>query len=398
MVQKNINWRAMAMLSSGHLWTDINQGAVPALLPFLIAERHLSYTAAGGLVLAATASSSIVQPFFGQYSDRHPLPWLIPAGVGLAGIGVGLVGIAPNYLLLFLSIVVAGIGVAAFHPEGSRFANYISGSRRASGMSFFALGGNIGFAVGPVLVSLCVVAFGLRGTLWLIVPAGIMVVLLARAVPRFMTFRPALQGEQARRADMLNNWAAFSRLTGVIACRSFAYFGLLTFVPLYVVAAFKLSKAQADAALTVALVVGAAGTLLMGWLADRWQRRGVVIISMAVATPCILGFVLVGNVALALILLVCGVATVTAPFNVTVVMGQEYLPANLGIAAGVTLGLGIGVGGIGTAPLGILADHLGLQVTLLTVAMLPVLGALIALTLPRRQGGARDKSMVENWN
>jgi MFS transporter, FSR family, fosmidomycin resistance protein len=165
MQQHGINLRAMAILSSGHVWTDINQGAVPALLPFLITELHLSYVAAAGLVLAATASSSIVQPFFGQYSDRHPLPWLVPTGVALAGTGIGIAGIAGNYILLFISFVLSGIGVAAFHPESSRFANYISGNKRASGMSFFALGGNIGFALGPLLVSFLIVTFGLKGTL-----------------------------------------------------------------------------------------------------------------------------------------------------------------------------------------------------------------------------------------
>src|SRR5437016_4263431 len=130
MKQTGINWRAMATLSSGHLWTDVNQSAVPALLPFLITAQKLSYVAAAGLVLAATASSSIIQPFFGQYSDRHPLPWLMPVGVALAGIGIGLAGIAPSYPLLFISIVLSGIGVAAFHPESSRFANYVSGNKR----------------------------------------------------------------------------------------------------------------------------------------------------------------------------------------------------------------------------------------------------------------------------
>ncbi len=178
MKQNSINWRAMAVLSSGHLWTDVNQVAVPALLPVLIVEQKLSFVAAAALVLAATASSSIVQPVFGQYSDRHPSPWLIPTGVALAGIGIGLAGIAPNYALLFISIVLSGIGVAAFHPEGSRFANYVSGNRRASGMSYFALGGSLGFALGPVLLSFFVVTFGLKGTLWLLVSVAVMTLIV----------------------------------------------------------------------------------------------------------------------------------------------------------------------------------------------------------------------------
>lgn len=384
MQQNGINWRAMAILSSGHVWTDINQGAVPALLPFLITELHLSYAAAAGLVLAATASSSIVQPFFGQYSDRHPLPWLVPMGVALAGTGIGLAGIAGNYTLLFISFVFSGIGVAAFHPESSRFANYISGDKRASGMSFFALGGNIGFALGPLLVSFLIVTFGLKGTLWMLVPAGIIAMILAKEVPHLMTFRTGIQNKHAKSDKTLNDWGAFGRLTGVIVFRSFAYFGLLTFVPLYAITAFKISKAEANIALTPVLVLGAAGTLLTGWLADKWGRKRVVVTSMALATPLILGFVTTGNIVIGLIFLVLGGAAVIAPFTVTVVMGQEYLPANIGVAAGVTLGLATGLGGIGTTPLGIIADHFGLQTTLFIIAILPIMGAALTLTLPIR--------------
>jgi MFS transporter, FSR family, fosmidomycin resistance protein len=399
MQQHGINWRAMAILSSGHVWTDINQGAVPALLPFLITELHLSYVAAAGLVLAATASSSIVQPFFGQYSDRHPLPWLVPAGVALAGTGIGLVGIAGNYTLLFISFVLSGIGVAAFHPESSRFANYISGTKRASGMSFFALGGNIGFALGPLLVSFLVVTFGLKGTLWMLIPAGIIALILANEVPHLMTFRTGIQNNHASSDKTLNDWPAFGRLTGVIVFRSFAYFGLLTFVPLYAITAFKISKAEANIALTLVLILGAAGTLLTGWLADKWGRKRVVVTSMALATPLILGFVTTGNIVLSLIFLVLGGAAVIAPFTVTVVMGQEYLPANIGVAAGVTLGLATGLGGIGTTPLGIIADHFGLQTTLFIIAILPIMGAALTLTLPQSKLqpiGTIDTTTTEN--
>src|SRR5215211_466625 len=139
----------MAVLSAGHLFTDVNQGAVAALLPFLIAERGLSLAAAGALVLASTISSSVVQPLFGIFSDNRPIPALMALGVLLAGTGMALVGIAPNYPLIFLCVVVSGIGVAAFHPEAARFANYVSGSRRAQGMSFFSVGGNVGVASAP---------------------------------------------------------------------------------------------------------------------------------------------------------------------------------------------------------------------------------------------------------
>src|SRR3712207_6053668 len=151
----------MAVLSAGHLFTDLNQGAVAALLPFLVTERDLTLAAAGALVLGSTVSSSVVQPLFGIFSDNRPIPALMPLGVLLAGIGMSLVGLAPSYPLIFLCVVVSGIGVAAFHPEAARFANYVSGSRRARGMSFFSVGGNAGVALGPALTTPLVLIFGL---------------------------------------------------------------------------------------------------------------------------------------------------------------------------------------------------------------------------------------------
>src|SRR5436305_4087407 len=166
--------RGMAVVSAGHMFTDMSQGAVPALLPFLKSEMHLSYAALSALVLAATISSSVIQPIFGRYSDRRSLPQLMPLGVLFGGLGIAAAGVAPSYGLLFLAIVVSGLGVAAFHPEGSRFANYLSGAKRASGMSLFSVGGNVGFALGPLVVTPLLLAFGLHGTLFLAIPATLM--------------------------------------------------------------------------------------------------------------------------------------------------------------------------------------------------------------------------------
>src|SRR5437899_1273365 len=186
-----VDRRGMTVVSAGHLFTDVSQGAVPALLPFLKSHMHLSYAAVSALVLAATISSSVIQPLFGRYSDRRSLPQLMPLGVLFGGLGIALVGVAPNYGLVFLAIVVSGIGVAAFHPEGSRFANYLSGSRRASGMSLFSVGGNVGFALGPVMVTPLLLAFGLHGTLFMAIPTTLMALVLLHELPRLGTFRRA---------------------------------------------------------------------------------------------------------------------------------------------------------------------------------------------------------------
>ncbi len=382
MARAGVDRRAMATLSAGHLFTDISQGAIPALLPFLISKDHLSYAAASALVLAATISSSVIQPLFGHMSDRVSLPWLMPIGPALGGLGVALSGFAPSYGFLFGSIVLSGLGVAAFHPEGSRFANYVSGARRASGMSLFSVGGNIGFALGPVLLTPLLLIFGLHGTVFVIIPTGLMALVLAHELPRLKRFRTDVVGGRVHHGGEHEAWGPFAILAGVIALRSFVYFGLVTFIPLYYVHVLHTGKALANAALAAMLLGGAVGTLVGGPLADRFGRRTVLVGSMLLLPPLITGFVLSGPGLAIVFAAMAGAATI-ATFAVTIVMGQEYLPGRLGMAAGVTIGLSIGLGGIGAPLLGVLADADGLRSVFVTIALLPFGALALALALPR---------------
>ncbi len=382
---KGVDRRAMSVLSAGHLFTDLNQGAVAALLPFLISERGLSLTAAGALVLAATVSSSLVQPLFGIFSDRSPLPALMPLGVLCAGLGMALVGVAPGYAAIFAAVVFSGVGVAAFHPEAARFANYVSGARRARGMSFFSVGGNLGFALGPVVATPLVLLFGLPGTLLLVVPAALMAAVMFFEGPRMLRLVPQEEGEEDGKESPTERerWTPFVLMVAVVAVRSFVYFGLVAFVASYYERVLGTSPALGNAALAVMLFAGAVGTLLIGPLADRFGRRTVIVASMLILPPLIFGFTLAGPYAGMALLALVGAATV-GTFGVTVVMGQEYLPGRIGLAAGVTMGLSIGLGGIGAPVLGLLADSGGLQTTMLAIAALPVIGLLLSLTLPRK--------------
>lgn len=377
----------MGSLSAGHLFTDVNQGAVAALIPFLASGKGISLAAAGALVLAATTSSSIVQPLFGIFSDRKPLPILMPLGLLLAGLGISLVGVAPSYPALLLCVVLSGLGVAAFHPEAARYANYVSGSRRARGMSFFSVGGNAGFALGPALATPLVLLFGLPGTLFLALPAAIVAALLLHELPRLRTFQPRVVQEkkvpQSESMDATEAWWPFARMVGVVTLRSFVYFGMITFVALYYERVFGASKALGNTALTVMLAAGAVGTLVMGPLADRFGRRTVLAASMLLLGPLIFIFTLSGPLSGLAVLALVGAAMI-GTFGVTVVMGQEYLPARIGLAAGITMGFSIGLGGLGAPLLGVVADRYGLTTTMLTVAALPVLGLLLTLTLPSK--------------
>lgn len=385
-MKKGVDKRSMSVLSAGHLFTDVNQGAVAALVPFLVAERGLSLTAAGTLVLAATLSSSIVQPLFGYFSDRTPLPSLMPLGVMLGGAGISLVGVAPNYPLILLCTVLSGLGVAAFHPESARFANYVSGAGRARGMSFFSVGGNAGFALGPVITTPLVLYFGLPGSLFLALPAFLMGFVLFYELPRLLTFRPEAVAEASveREGDTQpEHWGPFARMVGVVTMRSFVYFGLVTFVAEYYIRILGTSTALANAALSVMLFAGAVGTLVLGPVADWVGRRAVLAGSMLFLAPLLYAFTLSGPLPGMVLLALIGAATV-GTFGVTVVMGQEYLPGRIGVAAGITLGFSIGIGGLGAPILGAIADNYDLTTTVLVLAILPVVGLALALSLPRR--------------
>jgi MFS transporter, FSR family, fosmidomycin resistance protein len=382
----------MAVLSLGHLCVDLCQGALPALLPFLIAAHGWSYGRASALVLAATLCSSVIQPLFGHLSDGRSLPWLMPAGVALAAIGISLAGVAGSYGLTFAVVVVSGLGVAAYHPEASRFANYVAGARRATAMSLFSVGGNAGLALGPAIVTPLALAFGLSGTpLVAVLPlavAGLLVAELARLV----RFRPAAATRatgSAGEETEPDQWRPFVRLTLAIAARSVVFFGLTTLVPLYFVGELHTSEGTANTALTVMLACGAVGTLVGGRLADRFSRRIVLRVSLGLLTP-LLVVMLSGGVGVAIAALAFIGAATIATFSVTVVMGQEYLPNRLGVASGVTLGLSIGVGGIAAAGLGALADATSLRTALEVLAVVPLPALALALSLPegRRPAGA----------
>jgi MFS transporter, FSR family, fosmidomycin resistance protein len=392
---RSFDRRAMAFLSLGHLCVDLCQGALPALLPFLIAAHHWSYGQASALVLAATVSSSIVQPLFGHLSDGRSLPWLLPGGVLLAAAGIALAGVAGSYGATFAVVVASGLGVAAYHPEASRFANYVAGERRATAMSFFSVGGNAGFALGPVLVTPLALTLGLGGTpLVAVVPAAV-AVLIARELGRLKGFRPSAEstdGDTAAGAEP-DQWRPFALLSAAVAARSVVYFGLMTLVPLYFVDELHASEATANTALTVMLASGAIGTLIGGRLADRFGRRVVLRTSMAVLTPLMV-VLLLGGVGVAIgALALIGAATI-ATFSVTVVMGQEYLPSRLGIASGVTLGLAIGFGGLGAAILGLVADATSLRTALEVVALLPLPALALALALPEGRAHVRRRPVA----
>lgn len=389
-MRAELDRRALGLLSSGHLATDLASGSLPALLPFLVVKFDLSYTLAAVLVLGSAISSSVIQPLFGFWSDRRGALWMLPSGVALAGIGIAFAANAPTYGVTLLLVICSGVGIAAYHPEGSKFTAYASGRRRASGMSLFSVGGNIGYALGPTLTTPLVLWLGFRGELLLIIPCLAVAFALALGTRYLSTFAPdggaqrAVQGEDRR--------GAMALLLGVVAFRSVAWFGLITFVPLYEVSLGH-SNAYGNHLLSLMLLVGGIGTLVAGPAADRFGRRPVLTVSTAATAPLMLVFLLAGGVPGTICLALVGVMIIST-FGVTMVMGQEYLPRHIGMASGLVIGLSIGLGGMAAVGLGALADAFDLRTSLFVSAASPLIALALCFLLPPTRTTARFEPEV----
>jgi FSR family fosmidomycin resistance protein-like MFS transporter len=264
----------------------------------------------------------------------------MPLGIATAGVGLGAAGLLPTYTLAWVAIGISGLGVAAFHPEAARYANYVSGDRRATGMSVFSVGGNLGFALGPFLTTPVLLLAGLGGGWALALPGVAMAAALLLALGRLRRSAPPRRvenlGPQGPAAEPRHpdRWGPFSRLTGALLCRSIVFYGLNTFIPLYWIGVLGQSKAVGGLALTLLLVCGSIGTLLGGRLGDRFPRRTVVLLATAATGPLLLALALTPAPPLATAMLVPLALAMYLPISLMVVLGQEYLPNQPGDGIG----------------------------------------------------------------
>jgi FSR family fosmidomycin resistance protein-like MFS transporter len=384
-VRRQIDRKAIAALSAGHFATDFANGALPALLPFLVQRFDLSYTEVGALMLVSALASSIIQPLFGLWSDRRGAVWLLPTGVALAGIGMGLAAASSSYSACLAFVTVSGIGTAAYHPEGSKFAAYVSGNRRASGMSLFSIGGNLGVALGALSTAPLLLVLGREGGLLLAVPSLVVTAVLLASMAYLAGFAP--EPTSTRPAVGEDRPGALALLLGVIALRSAGWFGLLTFVPLWAVSIGH-SKAYGNNLLALMLFAGGVGTLAAGPLADRIGRRQVLVATLIATPPLVIVFVAVGGWIGASALALVGVCVV-GTFGVTGVMSQEYLPSRIGLASGISIGFSIGLGGIAALALGAVADSIDLRTAMYACAAVPALAIVLGLMLPSSRAPRR---------
>jgi MFS transporter, FSR family, fosmidomycin resistance protein len=369
----------MRLWAAAHAVDDLYQGLVPACVPYFVLDRHYGYVAASGLSLAATLGAALPQLVTGVVVDRFRVGWMAGAGVSLAGLGVGLSGVLPGYALVWLVLFVSGLGVAMFHPAAGKAARQAAAGR-ASAMSVFAAGGNVGFFLAPVLATPALDALGLGATVLFIPPAVLAGFVLLRRRPRTGPARsPA-------RMVATDRWGPFALLTAVEVTRSVNFFGISTFIELYWITHLQASRPMAGVALTCFLLGGVAGTLLGGRIADRFGLTRTILVGNASAIPALIALRMCPSAGLALVAALASGITVRIPFSVLVKLGQDYLPSRPGTAAGVTLGLAVSAGGLAAPLFGAVAATHGPAAVFTLLCLLPVPAVALSLLLPEPSG------------
>ena len=388
-------------MSFGHMIVDTAQGVLPIITPLLADKLNLTFFQVGIIALASTFSSAIIQPVLGVLSDRHNISWLMPLGLFLSGFGLALTGMINSYGLLLLAVMLSGIGVAGYHPEGSKLTYLVSDEAKAgASMSIFSVGGNLGLGTGPVFATFLLGFSGLDSIYGVVFPGLFAALVFLYLLPRFnKILRAHLQevktekieeegiGEEKtqtidRHKEKTRKSSLFFLLL-YVAVRSWVHAGLVYFIPFYF-PAFK-NIAEPEYLVSIFLIAGVIGTLLGGPFSDRFGGRKGLVISMIVSVLSVYPFIHLSGFFVPVFAFIAGTALVST-FSVTVVYGQRLLPDNIGLASGLVLGFAVGMGSIGVSVLGVIADHFGLPLVMNILGFLPAAGIVVALVLPDDRG------------
>jgi FSR family fosmidomycin resistance protein-like MFS transporter len=380
---RTFNLKVLLLLSLGHLVTDVYQSSLPALLPFLKEKLDLTYTMTGVILMAASFTSSLIQPLFGFLTDKQEKPLLLPLGCLCAGVGFSFLTLAPNYATVLLLVIMSGLGIASYHPEGYKTAHFFTGERRVTGMAVFAVGGSGGFALGPIITVYTIQYLGLTSLPLMAVPALLFAVLIFMNWKRIAlpAKEPAAGPKAAATAVAPPDYWGLSIIIAIVMVRSWIQFGLMSYIPFYYINFLKGDPLYASKLVFVFLLGAAIGTLAGAPLADRWGHKRYLSWSMLLSAVLLPFTLLAAKGALLFVTLgLVGMITIST-FSLTVVMAQRMLPSNLGVAAGLMVGFAIGAGGICVTFLGVLADHFGVPFALRSIAILPLIGFILCLIL-----------------
>ncbi|HPH41666.1 MAG TPA: MFS transporter [Syntrophorhabdaceae bacterium] len=379
---KQFSLKVLLILSLGHLVIDIYQGALPATLPFLKEKLSVSYTMTGFILMMANFTSSVLQPLFGFYSDKKTKAVLLPIGLLSAGIGFSLLSISSNYIVVLFLVVISGLGIAAYHPEGYKTAHFFTGDKSVTGMSIFSVGGNLGFSLGPLFAIYIIKYLGFSSLPVIVVPS-----LLCTAI--ILSYKTTIAIPRAAHAEnqkdvsktSLGAYVSLFVVIMIVVMRSWTQMGLLTYIPFYYINHLKGDPLFAGNLVFVYLACGAAGTLIGAPFADKWGHKRFLRLSMFLATITLPMIFIPFVQKTYLIFFVLGLQgmLLISTFSVTIVMAQKLLPNKLGVASGLMTGFAIGTGGIGVTLLGLVADNFGVPVALESIMILPLVGFILSL-------------------
>lgn len=376
-------------ISAGHMSVDLTSGALPAILPFLVTERGMTYTQVAGLIFASAFLSSLLQPVFGYLADRVTRHWFMGAGIAISGLAMSTIGFFEEYWSIFVAISIMGVGSSMFHPEAARLVNLISGEHRGEGMAIFSVGGNAGFGVGPILAVAMLSLFGLKGvTIFAIIGLG-MGFATALLVPKIVKIsehkvglKTTIKKSTSSRPNAINDWPAFMRLTIILIGRSTIFSGIMTFLPLYCIYNLSISNETGSSLLSVYAVIGIFMTMLGGRLADRFDLISVIRVCTLCYVPALMLIIVAPKLSFVIALILPIAFATHGSYSPFVVLGQTYLAKSIGFASGVTLGLSTSLGGVISPLLGYFADSYGIEMAMYILVAIGFICTMSSFILP----------------
>ena len=365
-----------------HCINDFGQGSLAALIPFFIANFGLNYYQSASIIFCNTVVASVAQPILGYVADRWRVPWFIPVGFTVTLVSISAIALATSYEMILALSLIAGIGAALFHPEAALLVNRTQSNELGNAMGRFAVGGSAGFALGPLLAG-GVYVFGAQ-FLWLFTAIALIGVLLYVYAFTGSTDADVVgESKSSAKSTMTgtNDWASFGKLFFVIASRSILFSVLSIFIPILYITVINGEASASSLALTMYFAMGAVLTYMGGALSDKLGFLKTVRLGNLIFLPSVLVFIFVPNIwgfFGAMIPMAFGVFSQYGPITV---LGQKYLAKNAGFASGITLGLGITLGGLVAPYVGHLADIYDVQTALMTLIPVGLMGLLMSFWL-----------------
>jgi len=373
--------RLLAAISFCHLLNDMVQALLPSIYPILKSSLRLSFSQIGILTLIFQVTASLLQPLIGYYTDLKPKPFSLPIGMGFTLCGLLLLSVAPTFGWLLLAAALIGIGSAVFHPESSRVARMVSNGKHGFAQSFFQVGGNTGSAIGPLFAAIIVLPHGQSGVAWFAIPAvlGIAVLLRigfwSRTQQRNRLSEAAAESSNHLGLSRNRVLGAIAILAALIFSKYFYLASLTSYYTFYLITRFHVSVRTSQEFLFFFLAAVAAGTLVGGPVGDRYGRKYVIWVSILGVLPFTLLLPHVNLYWTATLSVLIGFVIASA-FSAILVYAQELVPGRIGMISGIFFGFAFGMGGIGAAVLGRLADATSIIFVYKLCAYLPAIGLL----------------------